>query len=229
MDAGGRGRGLRADADPEPLAPFRDQLLVLTRPANAGVAAGEAAGDHAARVDAFPDRRAVQADRRRDMSTPACRWIRSRPSELGAETQLASLELALESDETSPARATSGSAAPTPTRSSWRSADDAAADGEQSARRVRAAVRRQRQHRPRRARRARLRKDRSILDSVTERVRDLQQGLGAQRPLEARRVSRGDSRRRAADPEGRGAERPRAAGRRAAARASRRRSTSTSS
>ena len=45
--------------------------------------------------------------------------------------------------------------------------DHAAADGEQPARGVRAAVRRQRQHR-RGARAARLRADRSILDSVTE-------------------------------------------------------------
>ena len=49
---------------------------------------------------------------------------------------------------TSPGRATPVTAAPTRTRMCWRGADDAAADGKQSARGVRAAVRRQRQHRP---------------------------------------------------------------------------------
>ena len=66
--------------------------------------------------------------------------------ELGKETQLASLELALEADDLAGACDVGYSCAYTNTIS-WRNADDAAADGEQSARGVRAAVRRRRQHR----------------------------------------------------------------------------------
>ena len=67
--------------------------------------------------------------------------------ELGQQTQLASLELALESTRLRRHRATPGYSCAYTNTISWRSADDAAADGEQSARGVRAAVRRQRQHR----------------------------------------------------------------------------------
>ena len=90
-------------------------------------------------------------------------------------------------------------------------ADDAAADGEQSARGVRAAVRRQRQHRPRRRG---WRGSRTIAASSTRSSRKCS-GCGARLgPADTRQadgVPRRGARHRAADPEGRGAERRRAA------------------
>ena len=59
-------------------------------------------------------------------------------------------------------------------------ADHAAADGSQSARRVRADVRRRRQRR--RSGSAQMREDRSILDSVKDAMSGLQQRLGRGRP-----------------------------------------------
>ena len=58
-----------------------------------------------------------------------------------------------------------------------------------------------------RVRASRLRQDRSILDSVTARVRQLQQKLGPADNTKAERLSRVAARRGTADPEGRGAER----------------------
>ena len=84
----------------------------------------------------------------------------------------------------------------------------AAADGEQSARRLRAAVRRRRQHRRRSARRPRISRTAASSIRVTgEVVRAASAALGADDRAQARRVPRSRARRRAAHPEGRRAER----------------------
>ena len=67
-------------------------------------------------------------------------------NETGKQTQLPSLELAIESGENSGACDT-GFACPYTNTIVWKSAEHAAADAEQPARRVRAAVRRRRDHR----------------------------------------------------------------------------------
>ena len=135
----------------------------------------------------------------------------ARAAARASDTQLASLELALEGRDFAGACDAGYSCAYTNTIA-WRGADDAAADGEQPARRLRAAVRRQRQHRSRRRGSRRIATDRSILDSVTERGRDAAAARSAPRDrAKLDRVPRRGARRRAAHPEGRGAERPRAA------------------
>ena len=97
--------------------------------------------------------------------------------QIGASTQLASLELAVESAETAGACDVGFACAYTNTIS-WLGAGHAAADGEQSARGVRTAVRRQRQHRSPGAA-ARIRQDRSVLDSVKDELATLQGAIGA--------------------------------------------------
>ena len=73
-----------------------------------------------------------------------------------------------------------------------------------------------------RVRASRLRQDRSILDSVTARVRQLQQTLGPADNTQGERLPRVAARRGAADPEGGGAEREGGAGREPAGGRSRR-------
>ena len=94
--------------------------------------------------------------------------------------------------------------------------DAAAADGVQPARGVREAVRRQRQHRARGARSAAAAAQEHSGLGDREAGRP-QAGAGPAGSGEGRRIHRGDSRRRAAHPESRGAERRRAADDRAAA------------
>ena len=144
---------------------------------------------------------------------PASRWIRSCAQETGKHTQLASLELAIESGETAGA-CDSGFACAYTNTISWKSANTPLPT----------------QNNPRvvferlfgdsgstdpKVRLARIRQQRSVLDSVIEEVAHLQGALG-RRAIATKldRVSRRDSRRRAAHPEGRGAERPGAAARR---------------
>ena len=96
-------------------------------------------------------------------------------------------------------------------------ADDAAADGERSARGVRDAVRHQRQHRPGSAARPHA----AGPQHPGQRERGAERsgaGHRRERPQQARRVSRRVARHRAAHPDGRAAERPRAAGGRSAGR-----------
>ena len=95
--------------------------------------------------------------------------------------------------------------------------DPAAADGVESARGVRAAVRRQRQHRPGGARSAAAAAQEHSRLGDREAGRASKRELGPSDQVQGRRVHRGDSRRRAPHPEGRGTARPRAAGARAAA------------
>ena len=107
--------------------------------------AGAAAGDHARASTRFltgvPPKRAQGSEISAGISIDQIA-----AQEFGKETQLASLELALEGRDFAGACDVGYSCAYTNTIS-WRSADDAAADGERSARGVRAAVRRRRQHR----------------------------------------------------------------------------------
>ena len=140
------GAGFELTPTLAPLAPFRDDLLVLSNLACVP-SPGRPGGAHAKASTRFLT----------DMSPPTSEtWLDAgismdqiAASEMGKHTQLASLELAIESSETAGACDVGFACAYTNTIS-WRSAEHAAADREQSARRVRAAVRRQRQHRCRR-------------------------------------------------------------------------------
>ena len=112
------GRGFELTPMLEPLAPFRDRLLVLSglnsKPP-AGLT-GANIGDHARAVDALPDRRAAEADeQRRD---PGRRLDGSDGREAGWASRRSWRRSSSRSrGATSPARATSATAAPTPTRS----------------------------------------------------------------------------------------------------------------
>ena len=174
VDAGCRRRGLRAHARRcQPLAPFRDQFLVLSNLACVPTP-GRPGGAHAKAstrflTDVSPPTSETFLDAGISMDQLAAR-------ELGQHTQLASLELAIESAKPREP-ATSGSRAPTPTRSR----------GAARTRRCR--------HRTTPAscssgcsatpaapipgaRRLRLEQDKSVIDSVTQEVSHLQGTLG---------------------------------------------------
>ena len=177
---------------------------------------------------ALPDRRARRRPARRG-SMPASRWTRSRASEIGQAHAARVARAGASSRRETAGACDVGFACAYTNTISWRSADDAAADGEQSARGVRTAVRRQRQHRSRRRGCARI-------AAGPQRARLGDRGSRApagrarrERSRQAGRVPRRHSRRRAAHPEGRGAERPGAAGRRPAGGHPGHASTSTSS
>ena len=170
--AGRRGDGRRWSSrrSCEPLAPFRDQMLVLSglRTRRATRCPARAPAITRARRGALPDRRASEEDRGR---RHPCRHLDGsdrRAASSGRNTQLASLELALESREPVGACDPGYSCAYANTLS-LAQPDDAAADGEQPAGGVRAAVRRQRQHRSARlARAARRRTAASSMRSTDE-------------------------------------------------------------
>ena len=95
-----KGEGTTFELSPilEPLAPYRDQMIVLSGLAENWVASrGRRHRRPRARVRDVSDRRARQENRGRRYPGPASRWIRLPRGTLGNETQLASLELALES------------------------------------------------------------------------------------------------------------------------------------
>ena len=179
MDAGGRGRGFELTPTLEPLAPFHDRLTVVTGLANkpALPATGEGTGDHVRAAATFltgvhpkktegPDIRAgVSMDQiaARELGQGhAARVARALPRLERADRRLRRrLQLRL--------RQHAVVAQP----------DDAAADGEQAARGVRAAVRRQRQHDAGRRGSRASSEDRSILDSLLAEVSRLQQATSA--------------------------------------------------
>ena len=190
-----------------PLAPFRDRVLVVSGLDNApGLARpGEPAGGHGRIGGAFPDRRAREADRgcgfrsgcldrpdRRDPPRPADAAViaRGRPGVDRVRRRVRRrVQLRLRHDDL------------------LAHADDAAADGEQPAGRLRAALRRQSEHRSSRPSGAH--SDRS----QHSRFRGRQGGAAqanARHPgwCQARRVSRCGARRRTTYPNGRGAGRP---------------------
>ena len=170
LPAGHRGRIVRADADAAgagaiPVADDRAQRARLRPVARAGLAA---------RTPRRP-RATSPTSRRRPAkpgSTPASRSIRSWPTSSGAQTQLASLELAIENSDTAGACDVGFACAYTNTIS-WRSANTPLPM----------------QHNPRavferlfgdagstdaRARLSRLRQQRSVLDSVRQEIASLE-------------------------------------------------------
>ena len=222
LDAGGRGRGVRADADAE----------------RAGAVPGSAAGVERAglRADARTPRRRprqgehavphrrVAADQR---DLPRCRHLdgsdrRARDGQAHA----AGVARAGDRVRRDGGRLRRRLRLRLHQHHLLAQREYAAADREQSARRVRTAVRRQRQHRsegaagpdPAGPERARLGHRRGRAPPGLAR---------AGRSHQARRIPRRHSRRGAAHPEGRGAERARAAAASITRRASRRPSTST--
>ena len=212
----------------KPLAPFRDQLIVVSGLANAaGRCARREQRPALARQRLLADRRARRSGPRAPTSRPARRSTRSPRSELGKDTPLPSLELALEPNFIV-GNCDGGYSCAYINTHLVADADDAAADGDEPARRLRAAVRRRRR-RPAPASRS-CATDRSILDSVTEDMARLQRSLG---PRDRRTVDeyldavRDVEQRHPADRAARGRARPKR--RRRPARRSRTRSRSTRS
>ena len=195
----------------KPLEPFRDNLVVLSNLDHAPAAQmpGDPAGGTRTHHRRLPDRRAREADRGRRL-----RGGRVGRPDRGGEARA-----------TDAARLAGGGHRAAGVRRRLRRrlqlrlhlhaelehADDAAADGEQSARAVRAAVRRRHEHRPGGAARA------DAQGPQHPRRGDAQGGAPAGRagrggPGQADRLSRRGARRRAPHPAGRGGRRPRAAG-----------------
>ena len=216
------GAGFELTPTLAPLAPFRDDLLVLSNLACVPTP-GRPGGAHAKASTRFlTDVSPPTSETWLDAGISMDQILARQTGRLHAARRRSSWR---SNRARPPARATSGSRARTPTRSrGW--AQHAAADREQSARGVRAAVRRQRQHRsagaarahPPGPQRARLGPRGSRAPAGCAR---------AERPREADRVSRRDPRRRAPHPEGRRAERQGAAASSNTRRASRRPTTST--
>ena len=99
LDAGHRGRGFEFPRILQPLAPFRDRLLVLTGLCNkqADGMPGEGGGDHSRAQTSFltgAHAKKTQANPRAGISIDQIA-----AKEFGKHTQLASLELALESND----------------------------------------------------------------------------------------------------------------------------------
>ena len=177
LDPAHRGRRLRDHADPEPLEPFRDNLVVLSGLDHAPAAQmpGDPAGGHGRITGAFLTgvhaKPTEGADFEAGVSVDQIAAAR-----LGRETQLASLEVGIGLPEFGGACDAGFSCAyistlswstpttPLPMESNPRAlferlfGDGTSTDPE--------------------ARRERMRKDRSILDAVTRKVARLQDGLG---------------------------------------------------
>ena len=162
----------------EPLTPFRDRLVVLSGMCNkeADPLPGEGDGDHSRSQAGFlTGAHAKKTGSGADLEA-GISMDQIAAKEFGKETQLASLELALESIRPGgPVRRRLWMRLQRHDRLAQR--QDPAADGGRPARRVRAPVRRQRQHRSAVAARQ-IRRDRSILDMVTGQLGDLEKVLG---------------------------------------------------
>lgn len=175
-----KGEGASFEFSPilEPLAPFRERTVVLSGLADKyGWPQGdEGTGDHARAAATFLTGVHVKKTEGADIQGGVS-MDQIAAKALGSETQLASLELALESVEFLGA-CDSGYSCAYANTIAWRSSTTplpmendpravferlfGAADSTDTA-----------------ARRARIAKDRSILDSVADRVRELQRGLGS--------------------------------------------------
>ena len=185
MDAGGGRRRFELSPILQPLAAFRDRLVVMTgldnRPALA--LPGEPAGGHgrigAAFLTGVHAKPTEGADFRAGISIDQIAAAR-----LGNETQLASLELGLESTDLAGACDVGYSCAYVNTLS-WRS-PTTPLPMENNPRAVFERLFGDSDSTDPSARRARMQSDRSILDSVTEKIADLQRGLGLARPGQAR-------------------------------------------
>jgi hypothetical protein len=162
----------------QPLAPFRDRLLVLTgldnRPALA--LQGEPAGGHgrigAAFLTGVHAKPTEGADFRAGISIDQIA-----AAHLGEETELASLELGLESTDLAGACDVGFSCAYVNTIC-WRS-PTTPLPMENNPRAVFERLFGDADNLSRSTRLARIRRDRSILDSVTQKVADLERGLGS--------------------------------------------------
>ena len=166
----GEGTRLRAVADPEPLAPFRDQMVVVSGLITSRPKRGNdgASGDHTRGTSSWltgvHPKRTEGADVRNGISADQ---IAARGARQG---HAAAVARARPSTSTSwPGNCENGYSCVYMNTLAWTLADDAAADREQSARGVRAPVRRRRHAGA--ARSHRRAQNRSILDSVTRRSR----------------------------------------------------------
>ena len=161
-----------------PLAAHRERMVLISGLcSHEGIARpGEGAGDHARAAGAFltgvHPKKTEGHDIRAGVSMDQ---IAARV--LGQETQLASLELSLESADPRGGRATPATVAPTPTPCAEQP-HHAAADGERPPRGLRAVVRHRRTTDPAAWLAAR-RHDRSLLDMVTAKGGAASQGAGA--------------------------------------------------
>ena len=199
LEAEGRGHELRVVADPEPLAPFRDQLVVVSGLSHTQAEAlGDGNGDHtrgtATWLNGVHPKWTEGADVRAGTTADQIA-----AQELGKDTPLPSLELG-HRPELRGRQLRERLQLRLHEHAGVADADDAAAAGEQPARGLRTAVRRRR-HAAQRL--AQMRKTRSILDSVTRRGDRLQQTLGAGDRATVSDYLDARPRSRAADSEGR--------------------------
>ena len=132
----------------------------------------------------------------RRMSRPVSRSISSWRREFGRETQLASLELAIEGRDLAGSCDIGFSCAYTNTIS-WRG-PTTPLPMENNPRVVFERMFGDSGSTDRAARLAQIAADRSMLDSVTDRIADLRRRIGVARSRQARRISRGGARHRAA-------------------------------
>ena len=154
VDAGHGRRRLRVHADPE--AARAVQRLAGRRQQPDAVASGQSVeGDHAVSAAGWLTGVLAEADRGRGRAAPAPRSIRSSRKQIGQDTPFPSLELATEDFTGYVGACTPRLQLRLHEHDLVELADDAAADGDQSARGVRAAVRRGRH--ARRSARARMR------------------------------------------------------------------------
>ena len=152
------------------LEPFREHLNVFSGLAQVtGPGARRRRGRPRARDRDLPDRRPSEQDRRRRISRSASPPIRSRRGN-SASTRSCRRSSSVSSRSRSPATATPATPART-CRCRGAVRPQPAAGGNQPARRVRAAVRRRREHRSARSRLARLEEQKSVLDYVVRQPR----------------------------------------------------------
>ena len=193
LDADQRGPNFDISPILQPLSPFRDRH---PRALGAGRAAKLAEpGVSCGRLDEVPDRRAGKPDRRRHGGRPLDRPA-GRPDARRADAAGVARARARRPRHQ---RLMRRRELRVPQHNVVEQRHDAAADRARPAGRIRADVRRDREHRRRRTARRICARHRSILDSVKEAVADLGRGLGPERSAEDRRVPGRRSRHRAAD------------------------------
>jgi uncharacterized protein DUF1552 len=171
------GRGFDLSPIMQPLAPFRDQLVILSGLANkeADAKPGDGGGDHSRAQTAYLTglhaKKTEGADIEAGISVDQIV-----AKELGRQTQLSSLELALEANELAGGCEDAYSCAYTGTIA-WRTANTPL-PMEHNPRAVFERLFGSSDSTDRKARLARIKKDRSVLDAVTSELNDLQRTLG---------------------------------------------------
>ena len=161
----------------QPLAPFRDQMLVLSNLCNkeADSLPGEGDGDHSRAQAAFLTGAHAKKTGGADIEAGTS-MDQIAAQELGQHTQLASLELAMESYDLV-GQCEDGYGCAYSATIAWRNATTAL-PMEANPRRVFERLFGVTDSTDRRARLAQIRRDQSILDAVKEQVADLQRKLG---------------------------------------------------